>query len=123
MDLDTFIYLSAILIPLSAFVFLRKYIDKNNLWFITGGGIVTIVGYLSIYISTIEDKKVLYINMIVPLYAALLYKGISYLFFKQFNRLPIDTFFEHEGNIWDRLFNIIYTFLITVVPLLLLLFI
>jgi hypothetical protein len=55
--------------------------------------------------------------MLVPLYATLLYKGLSRLFIQRFGRMPVDTFFAHEGTIWDRLFNIGYAFLITVVPM------
>ncbi len=117
MDIRISVSLICILTPLFVFVFLRKYLDKNNLWFIIGGVVIALIGCICTYISDVDHKKILYVNMLTPLYAMSLYKGLTYLFIKQFGRMPIDTFFEYEGSIWDRLFNIIFFILMILVPM------
>ncbi|WP_062060026.1 hypothetical protein [Aquimarina longa] len=93
MDLTSIIFISGILIPLSVFFFYRKQLENNAQWFIIGGD----SNYNRIYISTIEDKKTLYLNMLIPLYAVLLYKGMVYVFVKLFGRMPVDTSFEYRS--------------------------
>ncbi|WP_062055214.1 hypothetical protein [Aquimarina longa] len=123
MNVAVLTFVGSIAIPLIVFTFLRKYVDRNNsVWTIIGGGVIALIG-IYIYIYSVEEKKYFYLSLIIPLYAALLYKILSYLFLKKFGRLPIDTFFDYNGTIWDRLFNIIYGILITVFPIYILYFI
>ncbi|WP_062060023.1 hypothetical protein [Aquimarina longa] len=60
MDSGDFIYMASVMIPLFAFFFLRKQLDENNLWFIIGGGIVTVIGYVYIYKYYRRQKNTLF---------------------------------------------------------------
>ncbi|WP_103867031.1 hypothetical protein [Aquimarina sp. I32.4] len=119
MDLGDFIFISSIVIPGLIFEFFRNYLDKNkSWWFILGGSsIITLMGYIYVYTSNIDHKNTLYVSLIVPLYATLLYKGMTLLFVKWFGRMPEDTFLEFRVKFSDAMFNILYGILITVVPL------
>ncbi|WP_062061518.1 hypothetical protein [Aquimarina longa] len=119
MDLTSIIFISGILIPLSVFFFYRKQLENNAQWFIIGGGIIALIG-ISIYMTSIEieEERILYLSLLTPLYATLLYKGMIYLFVKLFDRMPVDTTFEFHVNIRDVLFNLLYFIMITIVPML-----
>jgi hypothetical protein len=125
MNHGAIIYISSIGIPLLSFFFLRKYMDKEKSWRYIMGASVAITALIYIYICIIdkEKKSILYLNMLIPVYAPFLYKGMRKLFIKRFGREPVDTSFEYHVTFPDVMFNLLYALLITVVPIFIVLYI
>ncbi|WP_103867489.1 hypothetical protein [Aquimarina sp. I32.4] len=110
---------ASLLITVFISEFLRKYLNKKEgFWIIIGFNLI--FALIGIYIYSVEERKILYLNMLLPLYASLVYKGMAYLFIRWFDRLPEDTTLEFHVKFSDAMFNILYGILAIVVPMALL---
>jgi len=84
--------------------------------------LLAIFGFIFTFKAIGSNKMNFSIALIFPLYAVAIYRPLFLWFNKRLKRPPIDTAYNWKsGLFWDRLFNISYVLLITIVSMLLIL--
>ena len=107
-----------VLSPLLIFMFGRQLLDKKTSW-LTLVKISAVLAIVGIILTTFHvGKHSMYITLIAPLYSISIYRPLYLYFVNKTNRQPIDTAMDwRPGLFYDRLFNIVYVILSTVVPM------
>ena len=124
MDIDIFLFLFGLLSPLFLFLFFRNLLDNKNSWkrIIQGTMLLAFFGFIFTFRAIGSNKMNFSVALIFPLYAVAIYRPLFLWFNKRLKHPPIDTAYNWKsGLFWDRLFNISYVLLITVVSMLLIL--
>ncbi|MBN2748997.1 MAG: hypothetical protein JXR57_05835 [Bacteroidales bacterium] len=80
--------------------------------------ILFILGYILDTLA--KQEKNFVIALKIPLLCLLIFWGFLWAFKKLFNRIPVDTFWTKERNVWkDAVFNILFWIIGIIVPVLL----
>lgn len=117
MQVQLAIFIFSIILPLTAFMFFRDYLNnpKSNrvIIFITCG--IFLLGLLFFFLY--EDA--FFLSLINPFLSYLAFLILSYAFRKRFNRLPKDTALDWSSGLNnDRFFNILFILLGIIGPIL-----
>lgn len=107
-----------VLSPLLIFIFGRQLLDNKTSWsiLVKVSAVIAIVG---IILTTFNlGNQSMFISLVAPLYSISIYRPLYLYFVNKTNRQPIDTAMDwRSGLFYDRLFNIVYIVLSTVVPM------
>jgi len=107
-----------VLSPLFLFMFIRHWLDNKSSWLILVkiSSVVAIVGIILTVFYL--GKHNMFIALIVPLYSISIYRPLSLYFVKKTNKQPKDTAMDWRPGLFpDRLFNISYILVSTVIPI------
>lgn len=118
MELQTIIYLFGISSHLFIFLFARHLLDEKSSWLLLLK-IALGLAILGVLLSILFYKeRNMYIALIAPLYSVLIYRPMYLYFVHKTKRKPIDTTMDwRSGLFFDRLFNVVYAILSTVLPM------
>jgi hypothetical protein len=118
MEPEIIIFMFGVLSPLFIFIFGRQLLDNKTSWLILVkvSAVIAIVGIILTAFNL--GKQSMFISLVVPLYSISIYRPLYLYIVNKTNRQPIDTAMDwRSGLFYDRLFNIVYIVLSTVVPM------
>jgi len=114
MSIESYIIVFISLAALLIFMFFRQLLDNKKSWLLllkisSGLAIVGIVLAITGF-----GLNIMYLGFIIPLYSIALYRPLYLLFKNGLHRAPKDTAGNWNSDLfYDRLFNMVYVFLIT----------
>lgn len=118
MQLEIIMFMFGVLSPLLIFMFGRKLLDNKTSWsaLVKVSAVVAILGIILTVFHL--GKQGMFISLVAPLYSISIYRPLYLCFVNKTNREPIDTAMDwRSGLFYDRLFNIVYVILSTVVSM------
>ena len=115
--MEIIVFISSVMTPLMTFLLFRRLLDDKKTWTLLIKISISIA-LLGIALTIFQiGKNNLYLSLATPLFSFSIYRILFNFFLRKFKRPPIDTAYNWTpGLFYDRLFNIIYFFLSTLIP-------